>query len=138
MTASSTTIETRVIIIQITLYLIRISILGVPCAPRISYINNSICFSADSNFQYPVDYYDVNVTDVTGLQTSLTGTYNNSQCLPIISESYPNVCRPFQVTATATNAHGTSNVTTYNSTTNNRPEGTVVTRANLVNIIIYN
>ena len=98
--------------------------LGVPCAPRISYINNSICFFPHSTFQYYVDYYDVNVTDVTGLQTSLTGTYNSSQCLPIISESHPNVCRPFHVMITATNAYGTSNVTTYNSTTSNRPEGT--------------
>ena len=69
-----------------------------------------------------MDYYDVNVTDVTGLQTSLTGTYNSSQCLPIISESHPNVCRPFQVMITATNAYGTSNMTTYNSTTSNRSD----------------
>ena len=67
-----------------------------------------MCFSAYSSLQYPVLYYNVSVTDVTGSQTSLI--YNNSACLPFTFELYPDSCGPFLISVTATNGIGTSDI----------------------------
>ena len=79
--------------------------------PNVTVVNHSICFNVSSNSENPVDYYKVSITDVTGLDTPLSGVYNTSQCLTITSELFPDVCAPFQVSIEAVNAHGSSNVT---------------------------
>ena len=80
--------------------------------PNITVIDNSICFNASSNSaEHPVEYYKVSITDVTGLDTKLSGVYNISQCLTITSELFPDVCAPFQVSIEAVNVLGASNVT---------------------------
>ena len=56
-----------------------------------------------------MEYYLVTVTDVSGTNTSLSGTYNTSQCLPITSDLSLDVC----VSVVAVNGVGTSNKTVY-------------------------
>ena len=93
--------------------------------PNITVINNSICFNVSSNSERPVEYYEVSITDVTGLDTPLSGVYNTSQCLTITSDLFPDVCAPFQVSIEAVNAFGASHVTSivYNSMTRSGLKG---------------
>ena len=60
-----------------------------------------------------MESYLVIVTDVSGTDTSLSGTYNTSQCLPITSDLFPDVCGPFMASVVAVNGVGTSNKTVY-------------------------
>ena len=55
-----------------------------------------------------MESYLVTVTDVSGTNTSLSGTYNTSQCLPITSDLSPDVCGPFMASVVAVNGVGTS------------------------------
>ena len=52
-----------------------------------------------------MEYYIVNVTDVTGLDTSLSGEYDTPHCLNITSDLFLDVCVPFQVTVTDANSY---------------------------------
>ena len=60
-----------------------------------------------------MESYLVTLTDVTGTNTSLSGTYNTSQCLPITSDLSPDVCGPFIASVVAVNGVGKSNKTDY-------------------------
>ena len=60
-----------------------------------------------------MESYLVTVTDVSGTNTSLSGTYNTSQCLPITSDLSPDVCGPFMASVVAVNGAGTSSVTVH-------------------------
>ena len=93
--------------------------------PNVTVINNSICFNASS--ERSVDYYEVSITDVTDLDTPLSGIYTTSQCLTITSDLFPRVCAPFQVSIEAVNALGASNVTSivYNSITRSGLKGRI-------------
>ena len=62
-----------------------------------------------------MESYLVTVTDVSGTDTSLSGTYNTSQCLPITSDLSPDVC----VSVVAVNRHGMSNKTVHLRITEN-------------------
>ena len=60
-----------------------------------------------------MESYLVTVTDVTGMNTSLSGTYNTSQCLPITSDLSPDVCGPFMASVVAVNGVGSSSATVH-------------------------
>ena len=60
-----------------------------------------------------MESYLVTVTDACGTDTSLSGTYSTSQCLPITSDLFPDVCGPFVVSVVAVNRVGTSSETVY-------------------------
>ena len=60
-----------------------------------------------------MESYLVTVTDVSGTNTSLSGTYNTFQCLPITSDLSPDVCGPFMASVVAVNGIGTSNITVH-------------------------
>ena len=64
-----------------------------------------------------MESYLVTVTDVSGTNTSLSGTYNTSQCLPITSDLSPDVCGPFMASVVAVNGIGMSNKTLHFNTT---------------------
>jgi hypothetical protein len=85
---------------------------GPPNAPRILFVNSSLYISAFSHVEFPVHYYDVEATDITGIPSDLTGRYNATRLgalhLPITSSPTPNGCLPVRVSASATNAIGTS------------------------------
>ena len=76
-----------------------------PPPPVVYSTNTSVCFWSKS----PVEYYLVTVTDVSGTNTSLSGTYNTSQCLPITSDLSLHVC----VSVVAVNRVGKSNKTIH-------------------------
>ena len=80
-----------------------------PPPPVVYSTNTSVCFWSRS----PVESYLVTVTDSCGTDTSLSGTYNTSQCLPITSDRSPNVCGPFMVSVVAVDRVGTSSETVY-------------------------
>ena len=83
-----------------------------PDSPDVTHNDSSLCLSAYSRAELPVLYFDVVVMDVTGIPSNLTGrhyvTSGNKICLPITSDSTPNICPPIQVSATATNVVGES------------------------------
>ena len=60
-----------------------------------------------------MESYLVTVTDSCGMNTSISGTYNTSQCLPITSDLSPDVCGPFMASVVAVNGVGTSNETLH-------------------------
>ena len=76
-----------------------------PPPPVVYSTNTSVCFWSRS----PVESYLVTVTDESGMNTSLSGTYNTSHCLPITSDLSPDVC----VSVVAVNTVGKSNKTVY-------------------------
>ena len=80
-----------------------------PPPPVVYSTNTSVCFWS----RFPVESYLVTVTDVSGTNASLSGTYNTSQCLPITSDLSPDVCGPFMVSVVALNRVGTSSKTVY-------------------------
>jgi hypothetical protein len=51
------------------------------------------------------EVYEISVTDVTGSLTSLNGVYSTSGCISV-SDLYPKICGPFQLSITATNSMG--------------------------------
>ena len=75
--------------------------------PKIN-VNDSICFSAYTSIGDPILHYIVNVSNNAG-QTHLTGSYSIAQCLPLTSEE----CGRFNVSVTAVNVFGASNVTDF-------------------------
>ena len=81
--------------------------IALPPPPVVYSTNMSVCFWSRS----PVESYLVTVTDVSGTNTSLSGTYNTSQCLPITSNLSPDVCGPFMASVVAVNEVGMSNKT---------------------------
>lgn len=89
---------------------------GPPSAPDISYDDSSLYISAFSHVEFPM-HFDVEIIDITGIPSDLTGTYNATSAgtlhLPIVSNPTPNVCLPARVLVSATNAIGTS---TYETT----------------------
>ena len=58
-----------------------------------------------------MESYLVTVTDSCGTDTSLSGTYNTSQCLPITFDLSPDVCGPLMASVVAVNGVGTSSET---------------------------
>ena len=62
-----------------------------------------------------MESYLVTVTDVSGTNSSLSGTYNTSQCLPVTADLFSDVC----VSVVAVNRHGMSNKTVYLRSTEN-------------------
>ena len=60
-----------------------------------------------------MESYLVTVTDSCRTDTSLSGTYNTSQCLPITSDLSPDVCGPFMASVVAVNGIGMSNKTLH-------------------------
>ena len=80
-----------------------------PPPPVVYSTNTSVCFWSRS----PVESYLVTVTDSCGTDTSLSGTYNTSQCLPIPSDLSPDVCGPFMASVVAVNGIGTSSETAH-------------------------
>ena len=55
--------------------------------------------------------FTVEVTDATGIASDLTATYSTSSpllCLNVTSDPVPDVCYPFDVSATVSNDIGTT------------------------------
>lgn len=89
---------------------------GSPNALDITYRDGFLYISAFSHVEFPVKYFDVEVTDITGIPTALTGRHNATSMgtlhLRIISDPTPNVCLPARVTVSAINDIGTNTYTT--------------------------
>jgi hypothetical protein len=75
-----------------------------PPATTFNSTSNLFSFTIPDNPIAPV-VYEINLTDVTGSLSSLSGVYNISGCLNI-SDLYPHVCGPFQFSVTASNSVG--------------------------------
>lgn len=62
--------------------------------------------------EFPVLYFNVTVTDATGIPTDLTDTYNatskDTQHLSIVTDPTPNVCLPLRISVSATNDIGST------------------------------
>ena len=84
-----------------------------PPPPVVYSTNTSVCFWSRS----PVESYLVTVTDVSGTNTSLSGTYNTSQCLPITADLSPDVC----ISVITVNRVGISNITVHQINTDSLP-----------------
>ena len=98
--------------------------LGPPSPPNIIYDSSErrLCFNSYSSYDdYPVQSFEIILTDATGIPSPLTNTYNtagNQHCLNLNMDSMaiPDVCVPFQAMATASNSiTGTSTATNYTS-----------------------
>lgn len=68
---------------------------------------NELCFNASFNPGHPARY-DVNVTDITGYLTSVSGQYDSSHCLSLSSVLQPASCTPLEIAVTASNDFGSS------------------------------
>ena len=84
--------------------------IGYPEPPNISYFksNNSLCFSAYSDPRYPVLSYSVNITTQSD---TIMRTLNSSHHCISLTGDLSDSCESFTVSATSSNAIGTSNLT---------------------------
>ena len=87
---------------------------GPPSKPNITYSDSSLCFSSYSHKEYPVKSFTINISDITGVPTNLTGTYITSGplCLNVTSNPIPDLCLPFQTSASASNIIGMNSSST--------------------------
>ena len=87
-------------------------IIGPPSPPTITFDpnNRTLCFSAYSHPEFPLQSYDVQVTDNTSVTSSLSATYstNSTLCLMVTFDPSPSICFPFRVSVTASSDTGTS------------------------------
>lgn len=116
------TIEIYEVIIRGTLYMYAFFIVttcdiivtlyptGPPGSPMITYndTNSEICFNSLFNPDYPVERYEVNITDSLGALT-LSDSYDTARCLSITSDK----CGSFSVSVAANNSFGYSDTSTF-------------------------
>ena len=81
-------------------------------------MNQLLCFNSSFNPDHP-PHYEVNITDITGSLTDISGTYNTSRCL-MTSDLHPDVCGPLWVSVAARNSFGVSNTSQLISTSNGK------------------
>ena len=87
-------------------------VIGPPSPPTITFDPDDgiLCFSAYSQPEFPLQSFDVQLTDGTSVTSSLSATYstNGTLCLMVTFDPSPNICFPFRVTVTASSDAGTS------------------------------
>jgi hypothetical protein len=83
---------------------------GPPSAPNITYVDHDslLYISAYSHMEFPVLYFDVEITDITGVPSELSGRYNASSGDPLVLQINSSVCLPVMISVNATNDIGTN------------------------------
>lgn len=81
---------------------------GPPCIPDVSYANDSLNITAYSHTEFPVQHFDVEITDITGIPTDLSRRYNVTSVGSLLISLDSSVCLPLLVSVNATNAIGTN------------------------------
>jgi hypothetical protein len=56
--------------------------------------------------EFPVLYFDVEITDITGVPSELSGRYNASSGDPLVLQINSSVCLPVMISVNATNDIG--------------------------------
>lgn len=88
-----------------------VNLTGPPSEPDITYNDSSLCISAYSHEEFQAVNFTVEITDIIGVPIDLAGTYNTlgPLCLNFSFDPVPDLCFPFRVSVSSTNAIGTNN-----------------------------
>ena len=80
-----------------------------PSPPTLNYTEDSLCYTSDS--YYPIDYYIIELIDVSGEEQTLneSSTSGIDGCIQLSETNFASNCTPYHVIGRAHNKIGISN-----------------------------